>query len=137
MNAGWTVPTDAMWARVAPMPSGKATDPGVTAADNRQFIEAVPWRFCTGSRWRDIPECFGNWNSVRRLRRWALSGVFDRAFNALSEEFDHGHVFVDGTIFQAHQKASGAKAGPEGRGSDASGAACRARSWRSWTRGAL
>ena len=77
MNAGWTVPTDAMWARVVPMPSGKATDPGVTATDNRQFIEAVPWRFRTGSRWRDIPERFGNWNSVSgRFGRLALSGVF-------------------------------------------------------------
>ena len=64
MNADRTVLSDAMWARVAPMLPGKATDPGVTAADNRLFLEAVLSRFRTGSPWRDLPERFGNWNSV-------------------------------------------------------------------------
>ena len=49
MNADRTALTDAMWARVEPMLPGKATDPGVTAADNRQFLEAVLWRIRTGS----------------------------------------------------------------------------------------
>ena len=119
MNPDRTVLTDAMWARVEPMLPGKASDPGATAADNRQFLEAVLWRFRTGSPWRDLPERFGNWNSVfKRFRRWALSGVFERVFNALSDEFDLEYVFVDGTIVQAHQKATGAKGGPAGKGSD-------------------
>ena len=124
MNSDRTVLTDAMWARVESMLPGKATDPGVTAADNRLFVEAVLWRFRTGSPWRDLPERFGNWNSVfRRFRRWALSGVFERVFNVLSEGFDLEHVFVDGTIVQAHQKASGARGGPPARGSGAREAA--------------
>lgn len=58
----------------------------------------------------------GNWNSVfRRFRRWALSGVFERVFNALSEEFDLEYVLVDGRIVQAHQKASGARGDREAR----------------------
>ncbi len=124
MNADRTVLTDAMWARTGPMLPGKATDPGATAADNRRFVEAVLWRFRTGSPWRDLPERFGNWNNVfKRFRRWALSGVFERVFSALSEEFDLEWVFVDGTVVQAHQKAAGAKGGPAGRGSAAPGAA--------------
>ncbi len=124
MNADRTVLTDAMWARTGPMLPGRATDPGATAADNRRFVEAVLWRFRTGSPWRDLPERFGNWNNVfKRFRRWALSGVFERVFSALSEEFDLEWVFVDGTVVQAHQKAAGAKGGPAARGSAAPGAA--------------
>ena len=102
----------------------KTTYPGATAADNRQFLEAVLWRTRTGSPWRDLPERFDNWNSVfKRFRRWAVSGVFKRVFNESSDEFDLEYVFVDGTIVHAHRKAAGAKGEPAGRGSDAPGAA--------------
>ena len=118
MNTDRTVLTDAMWARVEPIVPGKATDPGVTAADNRLFPEAVLWRIRTGSPWRDLPERFGNWNSVfKRFRRWAVSGVFERVFNVLSDDFDFECVFIDGTIVSAHRKASGARGGPAARGS--------------------
>ena len=109
-NANRMVLTDAMRSRVAATLHGKATDPGVTAAGNRQFLEAVLWRSRTGSRWRDLPERCGNWNSMSsRFGRLTLSGVFERVFNALSEGSDHGHVFVDRTIVQAHQTALGAR----------------------------
>jgi len=125
MNAAGTVLTDRMWARTGDMPAGRKSDPGGTAADSRLLVEAVPVRFRTGSPWRDIPERFGNWNSVsRRFRRWVISGVLKRIFNALSEGFDLEWVFVDGTIVQAHRKAAGArKGGPRARGSAAPGAA--------------
>jgi len=125
MNADRTVLTDAMWARTGNMPARGKSDPGGTAADSRLLLEAVPVRFRTGSPWRDLPERFGNWNSVsRRFRRWVLSGVPERIFNALSEGFDLERVFVDGTVVQAHRKAAGArKGGPPARGPDAPGAA--------------
>ena len=76
MNLDRTVLTDAMWARVEHMLPGKATDPGVTAADNRRFLEAVLWRTWTGSPWRDLPEHFGNWNNVFKcFRRWTHSAT--------------------------------------------------------------
>ena len=46
-------------------------------------------------------------------------GVFERVFNALSDEFNLEYVFVDGTVVQAYQKAAGAKGGPAARGSAA------------------
>ncbi len=113
-----TVTADAMRARIEDMLPGKKSDPGGTAADSRLFMEAVPWRFRTGSPWRDLPARFGNRDGVfRRFRRRALSGVFERVSDALSEEFDLEWVFVDGTVVQAHRKASGARGGPRARGS--------------------
>ena len=101
---------DAIWARDEPIAPGKATDRGATAADNRLFLVAVLRPAVTGLPWRDLPERFGNWNSVfRRFRRWAHSGVFERIFNVLSDEFDFDCVFADGTIVSAHQKAAGAR----------------------------
>ena len=124
MNADRTGLTDAMRARTGHMLPRKATGPGVTAADSRQFPEAILRRSRTGSPWRDLPERSGNCNSVfKRLRRWALSGVFERVFNALPGEFDLEYVFVDGTVVQAHRNAADAKGRPAARGSAVPGAA--------------
>ena len=106
------VVTDRVWDKVSPCLPGKAGDRGVTAADNRLFLEAVLWRVRTGSPWRDLPVAFGNWNSTfQRFRRWAKAGVFERLFEALSEEPDFEYALIDGTIVSVHQKASGAKGG--------------------------
>ena len=105
---------DGVWARVWPELPGKATDRGVTAVDNRLFLEAVLWRVRTGAPWRDLPASFGHWNSVfQRFRRWAKNGVFDRLFEVLSDDPDFEYALIDGTIVSVHQKASGAKGGLE------------------------
>jgi len=112
MNTERFVVADSVWKKISPYLPGKATDCGVTAADNRLFLEAVLWRVRTGSPWRDLPLSFGNWNSTfQRFRRWAKKGVFERIFKALSEEPDFEYAMIDGTIVSVHQKASGAKGG--------------------------
>ena len=116
--------SDPGWERIAPLLPGKATDPGATGKDNRLFLEAVLWRVRTGLPWRDLPTAFGRWNSVfQRFRRWARAGVFERLFERLSGEPDFEYALVDGTIVTAHQKASGARGGPEARPSAARAAA--------------
>ncbi len=111
---------EAVWERVAPLLPGKASDSGVTAKDNRLFLEAVLWRARTGLPWRDLPTAFGRWNSVfQRFRRWARAGVFERLFERLSGEPDFEYALIGGTIVTAHQKASGAKGGPKIRPSAA------------------
>ncbi len=105
---------DAAWKKVAPLLPGKASDSGVTAKDNRLFLEAVLWRVRAGLPWRDLPGGFGKWNSVfQRFRRWVRAGVFERIFECLSGEPDFEYALVDGTIVPAHQKAAGAKGGPK------------------------
>jgi transposase len=104
--------TDEVWVRLAPQLPGKQGDAGATGKDNRLFLEAVLWRVRTGSPWRDLPADFGNWNSVfRRFRRWAEGGVFERIFKEISGAPDFEYAMIDGTIVQAHQKASGARGG--------------------------
>jgi transposase len=106
------VVSDAVWERVASLLPGKASDSGVTAKDNRLFLEAVLWRVRTGLPWRDLPRGFGRWNSVfQRFRRWVRAGVFARIFECLSGEPDFEYALVDGTLVSVHQKASGAKGG--------------------------
>ena len=118
------VVSDAVWEKVAPLLPGKASDSGVTAKDNRLFLEAVLWRVRTGLPWRDLPRGFGKWNSVfQRFRRWVRAEVFERIFECLSGEPDFEYALVDGTIVTAHHTASGAKGGPEARPSVARAAA--------------
>ena len=44
MNTGRFAITNAVWERLSPHLPGKATDCGVTATDNRLFLEAILWR---------------------------------------------------------------------------------------------
>lgn len=112
MNEQRFVVTDQVWNRLGPHLPGKVSDAGVTAKDNRLFLEAVFWRVRTGSPWRDLPASFGNWNTqFRRFRRWARTGVFESLFKAMSDEPDFEYALIDGTIVQVHQKATGAKGG--------------------------
>jgi len=115
---------DASWSIIEPLLPGTSRSRGVTAKNNRLFLEAVLWRVRVGGPWRDLPPGFGEWNSVfRRFRRWAQGGVFDRIFEAVSGDPDFEYVLIDGTIVSVHQKASGAKGGLKIRPSDARKAA--------------
>lgn len=100
---------DDQWKRIEQMLPGKPSDPGRTAVDNRQFVEAVLWVARTGSPWRDLPEEFGFWNSVyKRFARWSNNGVWHRVFAALAMDADFEEIFLDSTIVRAHQHAAGA-----------------------------
>ena len=101
--------TDRQWAVVAPHLSGKVTDCGVTAQDNRLFFNAVVWLMRTGVPRADLPARFGKYNSVcRRFRRLAQKGVWEALFEALKAP-DLDWVLLDSTILRAHQHAAGQK----------------------------
>jgi transposase len=101
---------DDQYARIEAMLPGKATDVGVTAKDNRLFVEAVLWVARTGSPWRDLPASFGLWNSVyQRFARWSNRGIWQRVFAELAKDADFEEVFLDSTIVRAHQHAAGAR----------------------------
>ena len=102
---------DDQWDRIKDLLPGKAGDPGVTAKDNRLFINAVLWIGKTGAPWRDLPERFGNFNSVwRRFDRWSRKGVWESVFRELQDS-DLEWLLLDSTVIRAHQHAAGAKKG--------------------------
>ena len=68
-----------IWERIKDLLPGKATDCGVTAKDNRLFVEAVLWIGRTGAPWRDLPAELGNWHTTyTRFSRWSKVSVWDR-----------------------------------------------------------
>ena len=103
---------DEQWERMAPHIIGDARSRGTSGRDNRLFVEGVLWIARTGSPWRDLPEVFGQWNSVfRRFSRWSVKGVWDCVFAALADDPDFEYLIIDSTIIRAHQHAAGAKKG--------------------------
>jgi len=83
---------------------------GVTAADNRLFVEAVLYRYRAGMPRRDLPKRFGPWKNVHtRFSRWSKSGIWDRAFKHLAAEADNEYAMNDSTIVRAYQHSAGAK----------------------------
>jgi transposase len=116
--------SDVHWDRMSGLIIGRPDQKGSTGRDNRMFVEGVLWVVRTGSPWRDLPEVFGEWNSVfRRFSRWSQKGVWQRVFAAMSDDSDFEYLIVDSTIVRAHQHASGAKRGLKIRPSDARAAA--------------
>ncbi len=115
---------DDHWERIKDFLPGQVGDPGVTAKDNRLFVDAVLWIAKTGAPWRDLPERFGPWGSVwKRSDRWSAKGVWKRVFEALQDP-DLEWIILDSTVVRAHQHAAGAckKGAPTkpwaGRGAD-------------------
>ena len=66
---------DDQWERIKDLLPGREGWVGVTAADNRQFVEAVLYRYRTGMPWRDLPERFGDGTKVHL--RFSRSGLTD------------------------------------------------------------
>lgn len=101
---------DDQWDRIKDLLPGKATDVGVTAKNNRLFLEAVLWIARTGAPWRDLPSSFGNWHSVfTRFSRWVKKGTWQRVIAKVSDDADLEALLIDSTIVRAHQHAAGAK----------------------------
>ena len=91
------------------MPGRKETV-GVTAKDNRLFVEAVLYRYRAGIPWRDLPERFGPWKAVHtRFSRWAEKGVWENAFKRLADDADNGYAMLDSAVVRAHQRGAGAQ----------------------------
>ena len=100
------------WERIRDLLPGRAGHVGVTAKDNRLFVEAVLYRYRAGIPWRDLPERFGDFRVIHlRHSRWSRSGVWQRVFEALSQEADNEYAMIDSTIVRAHQHSAGAKRG--------------------------
>ncbi|MBB3570755.1 transposase [Rhizobium sp. BK491] len=50
--------TEEEWAVIAPLLLTNSR--GIERGDDRRVINGIPWRFRTGSSWRDVPERYGS-----------------------------------------------------------------------------
>jgi transposase len=105
---------DDQWERIKDLLPGREGTVGVTAKDNRLFVEAVLYRYRAGIPWRDLPKRFGDFRVVHtRFSRWSRTGVWERVFKHLAEDADNEYAMIDATIVRAHQHSAGAKGGSQ------------------------
>ena len=84
---------DDQWERIKDSLPGRQGHVGVTARDNRLFVEAVLYRYRAGIPWRDLPERFGDFRVVHlRHSRWSRSGAWQRVFEVLSQDADNEYA---------------------------------------------
>jgi transposase len=101
---------DDQWDRIKDFLPGREGHVGVTAEDNRLFVEAVLYRYRAGIPWRDLPERFGSWKKAHtRHSRWAESGIWEKLFKALAVDADNEYAMIDSTIVRAHPHSAGAQ----------------------------
>ena len=66
------------------------------------MLDGILWVLATGAPWRDLPERFGNWNSIwRRFDRWCERGVWQALAEQLGEP-DLVELQLDSTSIKVH-----------------------------------
>jgi transposase len=107
---------DDQWERIKGFIPGGARGKRGPRTNNRLFVDALLWMARSGGRWRDLPERFGNYQSVkRRYYRWIEMGVLDDMLTILAREADLEWLMIDSTIVRAHSQAAGAWKSKGGR----------------------
>ena len=72
-------------------------------------VEGMLYRLRVGCAWRDLPTCFGRWNSVyKKFNEWSKKGKWLTLFKTLTQEPDTEWIFIDGSYVKAHQHSAGA-----------------------------
>ena len=75
------------WATIKNLWTGREGTVGVTAQDNRLFIDAILYRYRAGIPWRDLPSRFGDYRVVQtRHSRWSRTGVSEQVFQSGSRQ---------------------------------------------------
>ena len=76
--------------------------------NNRIMLNGMLWIARTGAQWREMPECYGPWQSVyARFRKWQKDGVWEEIFHTLSSDADMENLSIDSTMAKAHQSTNG------------------------------
>lgn len=112
--------TDDQWRVLEPLLPDRAPVRGGRWMDHRLVVNGIMWRTRTGSPWRDLPECYGNWKTVyNRHRRWSGDGTWRSVLDELrvgcdSVDGEQWNVSADGTVIRAHHHSAGARRLPPG-----------------------
>lgn len=86
---------------------------GNVRLSNLQFLNALLYVAEHGSKWRGLPEHFGNWHTIyTRMNRWSKNGVLDRIFEKLQVEqivrLRIEAIALDSTSIKVHPDGTGA-----------------------------
>ena len=96
--------------RIKPFVPGGPKGKRGPRSNGRWFIAALLWMARSGARWRDLPERFGPYQSVkRRYCRWIEMGALNRIFEAVAAEAHLEWVMLDASVIRAHAQAAGAR----------------------------
>src|ERR1700683_1920400 len=68
------------------------------------MVEAIFYVLRTAVAWRDLPSCYGSWNSAySRWRRWCALGLWQEILRVLSRHAVGRIRFVDGSHIKLYQ----------------------------------
>ena len=71
------------------------------------MVEAIFYVLRTAVAWRDLPTCYGPWNSVyTRWRRWCALGLWQEILRLLSRHAEGRVRFIDGSHVKCHRFAT-------------------------------
>src|SRR5687768_4581512 len=109
-----------MLARIEPYLPDRSPRRGGRWADPCEVIEAIAWKYRTGSPWREISDELGSWKGAYSwFRRWSLDGTWQRLLTEVQADTDAAgdldwlaHA-VDSTVVRAHQHAVGLRPGKD------------------------
>ena len=107
--------SDEQWQRIERLlPPRKRR--GRPRKDPRQMLNGMLWVLRTGAPWRDLPPCYGSFQTVHRtFTDWRAAGVLEHVVEGLqgalneSGEIDWDLWCVDGSSVRAARCASGAR----------------------------
>src|SRR3954452_6470473 len=107
--------SDPQWAEVADFFPPRRRQRGGQWKDDRTILNGILWRLNTGAPWRDLPECYGPWQTVyHRFNALRKSGLLDRIIERLQARLSEAGLLdpelfcVDGSVARASRAAAGA-----------------------------
>ena len=109
------VVSDEAWAWMEPLLPSSGGRRGGRWRDHRQVIEAIAWKYRTGSPWREVPESFGPWQTAyERLTRWSSDGTWAKLLARAQADADAAGeldwlVAADSTLVRVHQHGASAR----------------------------
>jgi len=111
------------WRKIEGFLPGRQGTVGVTARDNRTFVNSVLWVLRSGAHWKHLPAEYGNCQMTgvskksahKRFTRWARAGIWERIFQTLLADPDNTYVMIDSTVVRTHQQAVCGKGGAKTR----------------------
>ena len=110
-----TVVSDEAWAWLEPLLPSSTGRRGGRWRDHPEVIEAIGWKYRTGSPWRELPERFGPWQTAyERPTRWSADGTWTKLLGRAQAEADAAGeldwlVAADSTMVRVHQHGATAR----------------------------